>query len=628
VPRIVRRSATGSVEVEELQAVQKFVEDVPDLTTKPSWPQRLVAWNQRLWWLILPGVVVLMVWGWFIYDEKVDKGGFFRMPDQETLVLFMRGADGTDVRVTSETMLKFEQLLLPIHDGAEMNATVYGNQAYMAVEFDDNLLHSGIPMLYRERLVELADLTGGTTIYIAGFSDTPYLKGNFRGSVMNSLIKITGYNSRRLTAIAEETLAKVQRQRRVRNARITGSEMFGRATTEETVITLRRGILADYGLSVIEVVTHLQRLLGVDTPWNMLIEGEQERVQLSFMDADSIEFSQVAEQVIENMEGARVRLGDLLTMETVPLSDAVVRENQRYTQLVNWEYVGTDRMRQAYLKKVLDSIDLPYGYTAEESRQEFLTEEEESDLLLTVILAAVFILMVMAALFESFTLPILVLTSLPMALFGVVFIFWKSTTTFDSSAQIGLVLLFGVVVNNAILLVSRFRSEATLVLRARLHSDPESDAALLKGERTQVGGGDLWFLQREERTELLRRAIARGTLVRLRSILLTSGTTIVGLVPLLIQFEWVPMKLTWFFNVSLPFTLRWMDADNQDIWQNLALTSIGGLFSSTILILLAMPPLYYFSIRFGWLCRTIWTWIRKPRHRSEPPTSEPTLVTD
>jgi HAE1 family hydrophobic/amphiphilic exporter-1 len=233
--------------------------------------------------------------------------------------------------------------------------------------------------------------------------------------------------------------------------------------------------------------------------------------------------------------------------------------------------------------------------------------------------------MVMAALFESFSLPILVLTSLPMALFGVFFLFWQSTTTFDSSAQIGLVLLFGVVVNNAILLVSRFRSEATLVLRARLGGDPEADAALLKGERTQVGGGDLWYLDRKERAVLLRRAIARGTLVRLRSILLTSGTTIVGLIPLLVQLDWVPMKLSWFFNVALPFKLRFMDADNQDIWQNLALTSIGGLLSSTVLILLAMPPLYYLSIRFSWVCRTIWTWCRNLRIRPDP---QPKLVAD
>ena len=64
----------------------------------------------------------------------------------------------------------------------------------------------------------------------------------------------------------------------------------------------------------------MRRLLGVDTPWSMLIEGEQERVQLSFSDAETIEFSQIAEQTIESVSGEQVRLGDLVTMETVPLS--------------------------------------------------------------------------------------------------------------------------------------------------------------------------------------------------------------------------------------------------------------------------------------------------------------------
>jgi HAE1 family hydrophobic/amphiphilic exporter-1 len=302
-------------------------------------------------------------------------------------------------------------------------------------------------------------------------------------------------------------------------------------------------------------------------------------------------------------------------METVPLSDEIVRENQRYTLLVNWEYVGTDKMRSAYLKSVIGSMDLPYGYAAEESRQEFLTQEEESDLLLTVILAAVFILMVLTALFESYSLPILVLTSLPMALIGVFIIFWKTATAFDSSAQIGLVLLFGVVVNNAILLTSRFRTEAGLILKAKLGGDPATEAALFPGEKRQLGGGDLWHLPRKERGALLRRAVARGTLIRLRSILLTSGTTIVGLVPLLVQVERVPMKLDWLFGLTLPMTFTWMDSGNQDIWQNLALTSIGGLISSTILILIAMPALYYFSTRVGWILRSLWHWTVKRLRR-------------
>jgi HAE1 family hydrophobic/amphiphilic exporter-1 len=530
------------------------------------------------------------------------------MPDEEKLIFYMRMADGTDVEVTSETMLRFERLLLPIHEGAEMQSTVFGSQAYMEVEFDDYLLTTGIPLLYRSRLVELADVTGGTAIFISGFDESPYMKGNLAGSALNSLVKITGYNSKRLTEIAERTLARVRRNRRVRNSRITGSELFGRSSNEETLISLRRDVLADHGLTVLEVVSTVRRLLGLDIPWSMLVDGEQQRVQLEFMGADSFDISALFSEVIKTADGSSVLVGDLVTIETVPLSDAIVRENQRYSMLVNWEYVGTNHMRLSYIESIINSMDLPYGYAAEESRQQFLTEEEESDLVLATVLAAVFILMVLMALFESVTLPLLVLTSLPMALVGVFVIYWKTGAEFDSSAQVGLVLLFGVVVNNAILLVSRFRTESTMILKARLGGDPESAAAIFPGSRHTLGGSDLFVLPKEERARLLRLAISHGTRIRLRSILLTSGTTIVGLLPLLVQVERVVWTLTW-VGIELPFTLRWLDTTNQDIWQNLALTSIGGLLSSTVLIILVLPALYYVSVRVGWVLRHGWLWL-------------------
>ena len=247
-------------------------------------------------------------------------------------------------------------------------------------------------------------------------------------------------------------------------------------------------MLADHGLTVLDVVSTVRRLLGLDTPWSMMIAGEQQRVQLEFLGADSFDVSSLFAEVIKDGAGGSVQLGDLISLETVPLSDTIERENQRYSMLVNWEYVGTNHMRLAYIESVIETMDLPYGYAAEESQRQFLTEEEETDLTLTTVLAAVFILMVLMALFESATLPFLVLTSLPMALLGVVLIFAESGTAFDSSAQIGLVLLFGVVVNNAILLVSRFRTEIALILKAKLGRRSRGRRGALRWVAPSAGG--------------------------------------------------------------------------------------------------------------------------------------------
>jgi hypothetical protein len=89
-------------------------------------------------------------------------------------------------------------------------------------------------------------------------------------------------------------------------------------------------------------------------------------------------------------------------------------------------------------------------------------------------------------------------------------------------------------------------------------------------------------------------------MIRLRSILLTSGTTIVGLIPLLVTIQYVPWRV---FGIELPFELQWLDDANQDIWENLALSSVGGLISSTILLLLALPPLYFGVVWTSWQVR-------------------------
>ncbi len=651
------------------ESIESYVEDTADyLSEKPGWFDRVIMGTQRAWWIVLPPVLALVLWAgipplpetwkypvfglgeataadsadvaaaadslseasppsagpvqfaralfsrgvsvttdsvevakaieekasWLPYDkvgevygDKVLKGGFWRFPDAQELFLYLEMPAGTDIAVTSETLARFEDSITPIPEGARMQATTIDNRAFIRVTFeDDKVLETNFPIQSRYALEEQADVTGGSSIFIRGFSDSPYFKGPFSGSALNSLVKISGYNSRKLNEIADEALKRMSRNRRVRNPRITSGARFDRAFLEETLINIDRDKLVEHNLSVMEVVGYLRRLLGVDSPWTMLLSGEEERVQLAFHDSETIQYSDIAGKTLAAPNGDQVRLGDLVQLETVPVKGSVIRENQRYTVSLSWEYVGTDKMRRAYIKQTLAGLELPYGYSAEEGQQEFFTRQEEEELSMMAFLAAAFILMVLAALFESASLPLLVLTALPMALVGVFIIFWKTDSTFDSSARIGLILLFGIVVNNAILLVSRFRTEASLIIKARRGGDPESEAALFPGMRKQMGGSDLWILpDDEDRSALLRRAVARGTKIRLRSILLTSGTTVVGLLPLLIQFR--------------------DSGDGQDIWENLALSSIGGLVSSTILIVLAIPPLYYASIQCNWMVRRV-----------------------
>ena len=59
-----------------------------------------------------------------------------------------------------------------------------------------------------------------------------------------------------------------------------------------------------------------------------------------------------------------------------------------------------------------------------------------------------------------------------------------------------------------------------------------------------------------------------------------------------------------------PLLIHFQETDDKDIWENLALASIGGLASSTLLIIIALPALYYISVRINWLWRRLWQRLR------------------
>ncbi|MFH1145192.1 MAG: efflux RND transporter permease subunit, partial [Candidatus Eisenbacteria bacterium] len=508
-----------------------------------SFIEKITAFNLRHAWYPLVLFAALIAGAGYIFKHEIHQGGFWNQQDPEELMVYIQRPVGTDVVLSNETIKLFEAELLPLPEGIHAKSWSWENRGYMRVRFSPERLRSVYPELFRNRMILLAEELGGMQIYIAGFGD-PYFKGGIGGLLSNSLIKVSGYNSKALGEICDGVMKRLERNRRVRNVRLTSGEQFERGAADETVIRIDRERLEAYHVSVAEVAGHLQRMLGIDTPWHMVIDGEDRRLQLSLEDAAAIQYDQVMRKTITTSRGP-VRLGDLIDIETRPVVGSIHREDQRYSTQINWEYIGTDRMRQAFIQEVLAGLELPYGFKAEDVSGEQMTEEEEEEVETVLWVTLLFVFMTLAALFESLSLPFLVLVSVPMALIGVVGLFWITDASFDSSAKIGLVLLFGVVVNNAILLINRFRLQVREAVVAR----PELQSRL--PQKRRLGPSDLWSLPGGTRRILLLDGIVSGMRIQLRSVLLTTGTTIAGLLPLLIQLS--------------------ERNEGKDIWENLAL---------------------------------------------------------
>ncbi len=537
-----------------------------------SYAEKLTRLNLRFWFVPVALALGLFIGTFFVFKDKIRTGGFWRPQPKEQIVVYVERPVGTDVKLSSATIALFEQQVLPMPEGAHMRSGAFGNRAWINLEFDDELLASVYPEMFRNQFITLAEEMGGVFIWINGFGD-PYMKGGRGGGNPNSTIRLVGYNSKELKQLTDGVMARLGHNRRVRNPRLTTGERFDRNATDETVIILDRDALAQHRLSMVEVMGYIRRMLGVEQPWHMVLDGEDQRLMLTFDDAQGIEYDQILSRTMTTSRGQKVRLGDLIRIEQRPEVSSINRHDQRYSMLLSWEYIGTDSMRRRFIKDIIAGIDLPYGYTVKDMSGQQMTEEETNELKATLILTLAFICMALAAMFESFFLPFLVLFAVPMALVGVGGIFWGTGSEFDSSAKIGLILMFGIVVNNAILLINRFRLQIREALAAR------ADTADLIPPKLRLGGFDLRRLPGPERRDILRQAITSGVQIQMRSILLTSGTTIAGMLPLLYQQDL---------------------ARGKDIWMNLALSSIGGLTSSTVLILGCIPALYWMFTRWGW----------------------------
>jgi HAE1 family hydrophobic/amphiphilic exporter-1 len=192
-------------------------------------------------------------------------------------------------------------------------------------------------------------------------------------------------------------------------------------------------------------------------------------------------------------------------------------------------------------------MSLPNGYTWSFGRDQLRAEEEQSQMGLNVILALACVYFVMAALFESLVHPLVIMSSVLFAIFGVIWFMILTNTPFNIMAMIGVVVLIGVIVNNGIVLLAHVN---TLRRQGR-----PLDVAILEGGRE-----------------------------RFRPILMTAATTVLGLLPL-----------------ALGTT-----AMSGAMYYPMARALIGGLLSGTILTLLVLPTLYVLAERAITRLRALW----------------------
>ena len=404
--------------------------------------------------------------------------------------------------------------------------------ASIRVTFPDEIALTSVPVAIKEQLVQYSLLFGGTDVRVYGFGPSFYGGG---GSPPNYSIKILGYNYEHVRDIAEDLAGRLQRFSRIRDVDTNSAgQWFQRDRATELVLEIDRARLALHELTAQDVVQQVRAAVAGQTQRGTVrVGGEEMEFAVKLEGYREMDMQRLNGLLIPAPGGSAVRLDDVASLREREVLSRVVRENQQYTRFVSYEFRGPAKMGDMVREAVVNATALPPGYTIEDRQAWTWDTEEKEQIYGVTAIAIALIFMVCAALFESLRQPFCVLLSVPMALIGVFLVFFYTGASFTREAYVGVIMMAGIVVNNAILLVDHINQ-----------------------------------LRRREGMPL-RDAVTRGSLERVRPILMTSATTVFGLLPLVL-----------------------LSGANERIWNALTYALIGGLTSSTLLVLTVTPALY------------------------------------
>ena len=305
-------------------------------------------------------------------------------------------------------------------------------------------------------------------------------------------------------------------------------------STDEAQVHIHRDRARRYGISPQVVARTLAfTLQGVSLPRYQSGEREVD-TRLYLEEADRQTLHHLKSFMFRSASGEEIPLSELATFKVTPGRGRIRREDGK-TRLEVKAFTTKDDLKDLYaeIDRTMSGFEMPRGYSWNKGERFARFQESDNEAIFAVVMAVTCVFLLMGVLFESVVLPFSVLFSIPFSFLGVYWTLYLTGTPMDVMANIGIIVLIGVVVNNAIVLV------------------------------------DMINLMRQEgmnRTE----AILEAGHNRFRPILMTTFTTVCGL---------LPMALGNSNLIGIPYA-------------PLGRTLMGGLLASTFLTLLLVPICY------------------------------------
>ncbi len=307
--------------------------------------------------------------------------------------------------------------------------------------------------------------------------------------------------------------------------------------SREVQILVDRDRALQYGFSTQQIASYVSIALR-GTPLREFRSAAGEvPVWLRFAESEDASVDDLRDLKLRAADGSMIPLMSMISLKVQAGASTITRQNRQTALPIKINLVDGVSMEQARkdLEAAMASIQLPAGYRLSLGGVFDDADDAMAQMGFNTLIALLMVMVIMAAVFESLLFPLVIVTGFGFSIFGVSWLFWLTGTTFSLMAMIGILVLMGVVVNNGIVMVEHVNE-----LR---RNGMERDLALVQGCRD-----------------------------RLRPILMTMGTAILGMLPLCVGGTQIGGDGPPYFPMARAI--------------------VGGLVFSTAVSLLVLPVLY------------------------------------
>ncbi|WP_163539675.1 efflux RND transporter permease subunit [Gracilibacillus sp. YIM 98692] len=458
--------------------------------------------------------------------------------DQGQISIAVDTPAGTSEEKTLEITTQINERLAAYDDVIDMNYVYVKGQnatdAVMTGEGAANYTIQLIPSTDRETsTAEVMQQIDDELNTIAGADITVSEMSSGGMSVGDPVqIQLSGPELDVLEELNDQVMAEISEIEGVYNPTSSLSD-----TQPEMQVQVDRALAAQYGLSYQEVMSQIQVAFTGQTVMQYREAGDEMDVVLMYPEDERSTINDLENVQIQNQQGTQVPLTAIADLEQVQSAATITRENQQRQVNITAGLVGRDLGGVSQdIEQTLNAMHFPEDYDHSIGGQAEDMAEAFADLSVALVLSIFLVYAVMAVQFENFLYPFVIMFSMPATVVGVLGGLFITGQPMSVTAFIGVIMLAGIVVNNAIVLVDYIN-----ILRRR-------------------------GIDRHE-------AIVEAGKTRLRPILMTTLTTILAMIPLALGY-----------------------GEGAETQQPMAITVIFGLAVSSLFTLVLIPVVYtYFD---------------------------------